>query len=164
MDTFSQEKRSAIMQLVRSTDTNPEKIVRSLLHRLGFRFRLHRKDLPGKPDIVLPKYSTVIFVHGCFWHRHAGCSRASTPATNQEYWLNKFDRTVKRDKKNVKELQRQGWRVVTIWECELRNLARLENRLKSAIASLQPFDFTEIPDLQEAAEPLSPYEKTNDQR
>lgn len=152
------------MQLVRSTDTNPEKIVRSLLHRLGFRFRLHRKDLPGKPDIVLPKYSTVIFVHGCFWHRHAGCSRASTPATNQEYWLNKFDRTVKRDKKNVKELQRQGWRVVTIWECELRNLARLENRLKSAIASLQPFDFTEIPDLQEAAEPLSPYEKTNDQR
>ncbi len=164
MDTFSPEKRSAIMRLVRSTDTSPEKMVRSLLHGLGFRFRLHRKDVPGNPDIVLPKYSTVVFVHGCFWHRHVGCPRASTPAVNQDYWLPKFDRTVKRDRRNAKELQRQGWHVVVVWECELRDPDRLAKRLKKVIAASQPFDPSDMPVLQMAADPPTPYEITKGQR
>ncbi len=110
------------MRRVRSTDTTPEKAVRSLLHRLGFRFRLHRRDLPGNPDIVLPKYRTVIFVHGCFWHRHIDCNRASTPTSRREYWLPKFQRTVDRDRCNQEELRRTGWHVIVIWECELKNM------------------------------------------
>jgi len=121
------------MRLVRSKDTSPEIKVRSLLHTLGFRFRLHRKDLPGNPDIVLPKHSTVIFVHGCFWHRHRGCQQASTPATNQDYWIPKFKRTVERDKRNQKELQRLGWNVIILWECELKDLNRLADRLTETI-------------------------------
>jgi DNA mismatch endonuclease (patch repair protein) len=122
LDTFSPGKRSDIMRRVRSTDTTPERKVRSLLHKLGFRFRLQRRDLPGKPDIVLPKRRTVIFVHGCFWHRHPGCSRATTPSSSQEYWLPKFRRTIERDKKNQDELRRQGWNVIVVWECEVKHL------------------------------------------
>ena len=133
LDTFSREERSEIMRRVRSTDTRPELEVRSLLHRLGFRFRLHRGDLPGKPDIVLPKYRTVIFVHGCFWHRHVGCRRASTPATRQSYWLPKFNRTVERDRSNQEQLTELGWSVIIVWECEIRELEDLAGRLKRAI-------------------------------
>lgn len=133
MDTFSKSERSEIMRRVRSKDTSPERKVRSLLHRRGFRFRLHRKDLPGAPDIVLPKYDTVIFVHGCFWHRHPGCSRATTPATRREYWLPKFERTVRRDAKNQAELRRLGWNVVIVWECELRDLDELGRWLENAV-------------------------------
>ena len=133
MDTFSPEKRSEIMRRVRSTDTTPEKKVRSLLHGLGFRFRLHRSDLPGKPDIVLPKYRTVIFIHGCFWHRHPGCPRASTPATRREYWLPKFKRTVQRDQKNQAKLIELGWRVIVVWECEIKDLEHLSIILAHAI-------------------------------
>lgn len=133
MDTFSPEQRSEIMRRVRSTNTVPERKVRSLLHRLGFRFRLHRKDLPGKPDIVLPKYSSIVFVHGCFWHRHAGCINATTPASNQKYWLPKFKRTLERDQKNQMELNRLGWNVIVVWECELRELDRLAVRLMNDI-------------------------------
>ena len=122
MDTFSPGKRSDIMRRVRSVNTAPEIKVRSLLHRLGFRFRLHRKDLPGNPDIVLPKHSAVIFVHGCFWHRHPGCSRTTTPASHRDYWLPKFSRTVERDFKNQEQLRSSGWKVVVVWECELKNL------------------------------------------
>jgi DNA mismatch endonuclease (patch repair protein) len=129
MDTFSSEKRSEIMRRVKSSDTTPEKRVRSLLHKLGFRFRLHRKDLPGKPDIVLPKSHTVIFVHGCFWHRHQGCPNATTPATRQEYWLPKFARTVERDKKNQEELRQKGWNVAVVWECETKNASKLASDL-----------------------------------
>ncbi len=125
------------MRRVRSTDTTPERKVRSLLYRLGFRFRLHRKDLPGKPDIALPKHSTVIFVHGCFWHRHPGCPHATTPVTHQDYWLPKFKRTVERDKRNQRELRELGWKVIIVWECELRNLDRLAQRLASAITARQ---------------------------
>lgn len=152
------------MRLVHSRDTGPEKIVRTLLHGLGFRFRLHRKDLPGNPDIVLPKYSTVVFVHGCFWHRHAGCPRATTPAVNQEYWLPKFERTVKRDRRNVSELQRQGWHVIVVWECELRDRERLAKRLKEAIGRPRRFDSIDMPSLQMAAEPAKPYEGAKDER
>lgn len=123
------------MRRVRSKDTTPEKKVRSLLHGIGFRFRLHRKDLPGKPDIVLPKHRTVIFIHGCFWHRHPGCPRASTPATKQDYWLPKFRRTVKRDKKNQAELLRLGWRVIVVWECEIKDMNMLGDTLTRIIKS-----------------------------
>ncbi len=129
MDTFSPKERSEIMRRVRGKDTTPEMVVRSLLHRLGFRFRLHRADLPGTPDIVLPKYRAVIFVHGCFWHRHVGCPRASIPATRQEYWLPKFRRTLERDTQNHRLLRSAGWNVIVVWECELRDIRQLAARL-----------------------------------
>ncbi len=133
LDTFSPEKRSDIMRRVPSVNTIPEIKVRSLLHALGFRFRLHRKDLPGKPDIVLSKHSAVIFVHGCFWHRHPGCLKATTPATNQNYWRPKFKRTVKRDLENQRQLRTSGWNVIIVWECELRDLDILADRLQKEI-------------------------------
>lgn len=117
------------MRHVRSTDTTPEKKVRSLLHKLGFRFRLHRSDLPGKPDIILPKHRAVVFVHGCFWHRHQGCPHATTPSSHQEYWLPKFKRTVERDKKNQEELRKKGWNVIVVWECETKDIAKIAEYL-----------------------------------
>ena len=117
------------MRHVRSTDTTPEKKVRSLLHKLGFRFRLHRSDLPGKPDIILPKHRAVVFVHGCFWHRHQGCPHATTPSSRQEYWLPKFNRTVERDKKNQEELREKGWNVIVVWECETKDIAKIAEYL-----------------------------------
>lgn len=133
MDTFSREERSEIMRRVRAENTTPERAVRSLLHRMGYRFRLHARALPGAPDIVLPKYKTVVFVHGCFWHRHQNCSRASMPASNQSYWKTKFERTVSRDKSNQARLRRLGWRVVLVWECELKNPDRLRARLRRVL-------------------------------
>ena len=117
------------MRSVRSMDTAPERRIRTLLHKLGYRFRLHNKNLPGKPDIVLPKYRTVIFVHGCFWHRHKGCPHATTPSSRQYYWLPKFNRTIQRDKKNQAVLREQGLNVVVVWECETRDLNSLADRL-----------------------------------
>ena len=119
MDVFSPEKRSQVMSRIRSKDTKPEKIIRSILHKLGFRFRINRKDLPGKPDIVLPKYKTVIFVHGCFWHQHEGCKYAVMPKSNTNYWKPKLTKNVDRDKLNVKRLNEIGWNVLTIWELSL---------------------------------------------
>ncbi len=107
------------MSRVRSGDTKPEFVLRSLLHRAGYRFRLRRKDLPGTPDIVLPRYRLAIFVHGCFWHRHTGCRRASTPAANQERWEKKFARNKQRDREVQQALSANGWRVHVVWECEL---------------------------------------------
>jgi DNA mismatch endonuclease (patch repair protein) len=133
LDTFSKEKRSWIMSRVRSADTSPEIKVRSTLHRLGYRFRLHRGDLPGNPDIVLPRHRTAIFVHGCFWHRHPRCKEASTPATRKGYWLPKFERTVKRDRRNRKELRKIGWEVVVVWECQTKDSRKLERRLEKAL-------------------------------
>ncbi|MFC1734719.1 very short patch repair endonuclease [Candidatus Hydrogenedentota bacterium] len=135
---FSKEDRSEIMRRVHSTNTRPEIRVRSFLHRLGYRFRIHRKDLPGNPDIVLPKYGVVIFVHGCFWHRHKNCRRATTPSSQQDYWLTKFDKTVERDKRTKKALKRLGWTVLVVWECETKNLTRFERCLVDAISRLQP--------------------------
>lgn len=126
MDTLTKEKRSWNMSRIKSKDTKPEMLVRSALHRAGYRFRLHVKELPGKPDIVLPKYKTVIFVHGCFWHRHKGCSGATMPSTNQDFWKEKFRQNVKRDKKEQSALKRQGWKVIVIWECELKEVSFLE--------------------------------------
>ena len=123
------------MRRVRSTDTTPERKVRSILHKLGYRFRIHRLDLPGKPDIVLPKRRAVVFVHGCFWHRHQGCPNATTPASRQEYWLPKFRRTVDRDRKNRKELRLQGWNVIVVWECETKGSQKLATQLSWLIDS-----------------------------
>lgn len=133
MDKVSQEERSRIMSHVRSKDTKPEKQVRSLLHRLGFRFRLQRRDLPGTPDIVLPKYKTVLFVHGCFWHRHAGCKHATSPKSNMSYWQKKFERNQRRDFAVQQELAALGWKTIVVWECELKDAAKLAQELPSRI-------------------------------
>lgn len=120
MDTVSKEKRSSIMSKVRSVNTKPEMLIRSFLHRNGFRFRLHVKNLPGHPDIVLPKYMTIIDVRGCFWHHHKGCKRAALPLSNMEFWQEKFKRNVDRDRKTEKQLKELGWNLIVIWECELK--------------------------------------------
>ncbi|MEA4881800.1 MAG: very short patch repair endonuclease [Synergistaceae bacterium] len=130
MDQLTPQKRSWNMSKIRSKNTKPEIFVRSLLHRRGYRFRLHRKNLPGKPDIILPKYKAVIFVHGCFWHRHDGCKYTYNPKTRMEFWKNKFAENVQRDKLVQKKLIEEGWNVLIIWECELENLQMLEAKLE----------------------------------
>lgn len=122
--------RSAIMRAVKRAHTGPEIVVRRALHALGLRFRLHRRDLPGSPDIVLSRFRTVVFVHGCFWHRHLGCRYASVPKSRQEYWLPKFKANVERDAKKEAQLCELGWRVLVIWECETRKPTELEERLR----------------------------------
>ena len=131
MDKLTEEKRSWNMSRIRSKDTNPEKTVRSLLYKMGYRFRLHRKDLPGKPDIVLSKYRTVIEVRGCYWHRHNKCKYATTPKTNKKFWLNKFKQNVIRDVENKKKLEEMGWKVIIIWECQLGELT--DRKLKKLL-------------------------------
>ena len=121
------------MSRVRSKDTKPERFVRSTLHEMGFRFRLHRKDLPGTPDIILPKHRTVIFVHGCFWHRHPNCKRATTPKKNTNLWREKFERTIERDAQKVLTLEALGWRAVVIWECETNKTKELSKRLRELL-------------------------------
>jgi DNA mismatch endonuclease (patch repair protein) len=128
-DRLSTKHRSWNMSRIGSKNTGPERIVRSVLHSLGFRFRLHRKSLPGTPDIVLPKYKTVIFVHGCFWHRHMNCKYCYTPKSRVEFWNKKFDGNVERDSKRVRQLEELGWRVLTVWECETNDHASLANSL-----------------------------------
>lgn len=133
MDRLTKERRSWNMGRIHSKDTNPEMVVRSFLHMQGFRFRLHAKSLPGHPDIVLPKYKTVVEVRGCFWHRHPGCRQATTPSTNVEFWREKFNRNVERDRKTEKQLKELGWNLIVIWECELKEdgfLKTLPDRIK----------------------------------
>lgn len=131
VDRLTSEERSRNMSRIRSKGTGPERAVRSLLHRLGFRFRLNRSDLPGSPDIVLPKYHAVIFVHGCFWHRHKGCNLAATPKSNTAFWEQKFRNNVARDEHACLELAQTGWKTLVIWECELRDKMTLEARLRA---------------------------------
>ena len=133
MDRISKEHRSWNMSRIRGKDTAPELTVRSLLHRLGYRFRLHPKDLPGKPDIVLPKYQTVIFVHGCYWHRHKKCRYAYTPKTRIDFWKKKFEENVKRDTLTRKRLRELGWRIIIVWECQIRDLEALAKRLSTQL-------------------------------
>jgi len=123
------EQRSKNMAAIKSKNTKPEIKVRKVLHSMGYRFRLHSKDLPGSPDIVLPKYKTVIFVHGCFWHRHENCKYASTPKTRQEFWNKKFNENINRDKLNQENLSSKGWKIIIVWECEIKDKDFDLNRL-----------------------------------
>ncbi|USU08915.1 DNA mismatch endonuclease Vsr [Sphingomonadaceae bacterium OTU29MARTA1] len=122
------------MARVGQKNTKPEVLVRRALHGLGYRFRLHRGDLPGRPDIVLPKYKTVIFVHGCFWHRHPGCPKASTPKTRAEFWQDKFAANIARDDRNETALRAEGWHVLIVWECETRDSVKLGAQLQAALS------------------------------
>lgn len=131
MDVFLKEKRSKIMSRIGGKNTKPEIIVRSMLHCLGYRFRIHRKDLPGTPDITLPKHKKIIFVHGCFWHGHKDCRRAKRPTTNIEFWDKKIDGNIQRDRKNIHLLQKSGWQILTIWTCEIKNQDDLRQKLIS---------------------------------
>jgi len=117
-DIVSKEVRSKMMSGIRSKNTKPEIQVRSMLHKMGYRFRIHKKDLPGKPDIVLPKYKTIIFVHGCFWHRHQNCRFAYMPKSRINFWMTKFENNVRRDIKIREELENMNWKVIIIWECQ----------------------------------------------
>jgi len=136
-DKLDPERRSAIMARVRGKDTGPEVRVRRIAHGFGLRFRLHRKDLPGKPDLVFPKHSLAVFVHGCFWHRHPGCRRASTPTTRPEFWQAKFDGNVARDRRQQEALETLGWKVLILWECELKDDERLKDVLRTAIGHFE---------------------------
>ncbi len=133
MDRISKEHRSWNMSRIRGRDTGPEKIVRSVLHRMGYRFRLHRRDLPGRPDIVLPKHNAVVFVHGCFWHRHPRCPFAYKPKTRARFWSRKFAENVARDRRVRRSLLKLGWRVIVVWECEAREPIALATRLAAAL-------------------------------
>ena len=130
MDRLSREARSELMSKIRGKNTKPELAVRSLVHRLGFRFRLHRKDLPGSPDLVFPSRKKVIFVHGCFWHYHSRCSHGRLPKTRVAYWTDKFERNRNRDKRVKRKLEKLGWRVFIVWECELHDLERICKKLQ----------------------------------
>ena len=135
-DKLSKRHRSWLMSRVPGKNTKPERIARSVLHQLGYRFTVNgpkNKGLPGKPDIVLPKYRTAVFVHGCFWHRHKACPHATTPKTNQEYWIPKFERNVERDRENEAALLALGWTPLVIWECELKTLDTVAARLIAAL-------------------------------
>jgi len=123
------EQRSRNMSAIKSKNTKPEIKVRKILHSMGYRFRLHSKDLPGSPDIVLPKYKTVIFVHGCFWHRHENCKYASTPKTRKEFWNKKFTENKKRDSEIQEKIKILDWRSVVIWECETKNIENLRDKI-----------------------------------
>ena len=133
VDRISKAQRSRVMKAVGQSDTGPEVLVRSLLHRAGFRFRKNVRAMPGSPDVVLPRYRTVVFVHGCFWHQHHGCKRATRPASNTAYWDAKLARNVERDRTKADELMAQGWRVIVVWECETSDLPALAGRLEAEI-------------------------------
>nr|WP_074753021.1 very short patch repair endonuclease [Pseudomonas abietaniphila] len=120
MDIVSKEVRSRMMAAIRGSNTSPEMKVRKLLHKHGFRYRLHPRELPGKPDVVLPRYNVCIFIHGCFWHRHPRCRYATNPRTREEFWRTKFDQNVRRDLRNKTALLELGWRVFELWECGIR--------------------------------------------
>lgn len=118
------------MSRVRGRDTKPEMLVRSCVHRMGFRFRVHRRDLPGNPDIVLPRHRKVIFVHGCFWHGHRGCPRSKRPTTNEEFWGKKLDGNIRRDRRFGRELRHMGWKMLVVWQCETRKPDKLLRKLE----------------------------------
>lgn len=131
-DRFTPEERSRIMAKVKGRNTKPEILVRRLLHRLGYRFRLHRKDIPGKPDIVLPRHRKIILVHGCFWHGH-DCKRGTRPEANADFWNAKIKKNMERDARNTEELRRLGWDVLILWSCEIKDSDKLAERLQCFI-------------------------------
>lgn len=130
MDVMSKAARSKNMAAIKGKNTKPELIVRRFLYASGFRYWLHRNDLLGKPDIVLKRYKVIVFVHGCFWHRHENCPKTTTPKTRNDFWVAKFKGNVERDKKAIRELETLGYRVIVVWECETKNTDRLEQLVK----------------------------------
>ena len=130
MDSVSSQRRSEIMGRVRSRDTRPELIVRRLAHSMGYRYRLHSQDLPGRPDLVFRSRKKVIFVHGCFWHRHQGCALARIPKSRQDFWIPKFEANKSRDMRTEEALRQAGWQVLVVWECELGDLPSLKNKIE----------------------------------
>lgn len=138
MDIWDKKKRSEVMSKIRSKNTKPEILIRKALFAKGFRYRINDNKLPGKPDVVLPKYKTIIFIHGCFWHRHDGCKYAYTPKTNTDFWIEKIMANKERDIVNQSKLESMGWKVLTIWECEIRQkdkIPALIDRLSAIIKS-----------------------------
>ncbi len=133
MDNLTERQRKFCMSRIRSKDTQPEKIVRQLLTQVGWRYRLHSAKLPGKPDIVISKIKSVIFINGCFWHQHKDCKRQVMPKTNVPYWRKKLKHNIEKQKKDIKELEKAGWRVIIIWECEVKNRKQLLNKLKNEL-------------------------------
>ncbi|NLS91516.1 MAG: DNA mismatch endonuclease Vsr [Planctomycetaceae bacterium] len=129
-DVFSPEKRSAIMARIKGGNTKPELLVRRIVHSLGYRYRLHSKQLPGKPDLVLPRHHKVIFVHGCFWHGHPRCKRSALPTSNVTFWQEKIGKNRVRDKRTVRNLRRMGWEVLVVWQCQTRDVDRLTHCLE----------------------------------
>jgi len=128
-DTFTVEKRSSVMRAIKGKDTQPELAVRSLVHRLGYRFRLHRRTLPGCPDLVFVKRRKVIFIHGCFWHGHTACKGGRLPKSNRTYWSSKIEKNRARDARSVRRLRADGWGVMTIWECQMKSFEALSRRI-----------------------------------
>jgi DNA mismatch endonuclease (patch repair protein) len=137
MDKLSKLRRSANMRAVRSKHTGPEMAVRRAAHRMGLRFRLHRKDLPGRPDLVFPKWRTVVFVNGCFWHGHSGCKRSKLPSSNVDFWRDKLSRNVQRDRKNYRKLRKLGWHVELIWQCDIAD----DESATEAVKCIETFRF-----------------------
>ena len=144
VDTVDKETRSRMMAAIRGKDTKPEMVLRKALHTRGFRYRLHGKDIFGKPDLVLRKFNTVVFVHGCFWHQHSGCRYSSIPSSNRDFWLNKLNSNVARDQAVVNKLLESGWRIATVWECSLKtqndvdiSVEKLAEWLKSSNSILE---------------------------
>ena len=127
--------RSVMMSRIRGKNTKPELTLRSLLHRQGFRFRLHGRELPGRPDIVFPRHKAVVFVHGCFWHRHKGCKGATVPKSHRKFWADKFARNMANDRKHVRRLRRRGWKVLVVWECQLRRPEQVFSRRNTLLSS-----------------------------
>lgn len=167
-DKISKLHRSWVMSRVTGRNTKPERVVRSLLHRIGYRFTVNgpkNKSLPGKPDIVLPARQTVIFVHGCFWHRHADCRHATTPKSNVDYWNAKFQRNVERDRETEAKLRELGWQIIIVWECELKELEAVAARLISELPRSPSVDLPEeLEDERLVAEARSAYGKKDGRR
>lgn len=130
VDTLSPRERSEIMGRVRAKDTRPEMLVRKLVFSMGYRYRLHDRSLPGTPDLVFRRARKVIFVHGCFWHRHARCAMARLPKSRTDFWIPKLEENRRRDRRNLARLRRAGWRVLVVWECELSDVAALSKRIR----------------------------------
>ena len=133
-DTLTIAERSRLMAKIKGKNTGPERAVRSLLHRAGYRFRIHVRGLPGTPDVVLPKYRAVVFIHGCFWHRHRNCKIATMPHSHRKFWADKFARNVANDGKHRRRLRRLGWKVVTVWACQLKHPDRVLAKIEKALA------------------------------
>lgn len=133
-DVLTKDQHSYCMSRIGGKNTRPELVVRSLVHRIGYRFRLHRSDLPSKPDLVLPRHNKVIFVHGCFWHRHPRCRYTTTPKTRTAFWQEKFEQNKKRDRRTPRQLRKLGWDVLVAWECETKDPQRLVRRLKKFLS------------------------------